>query len=192
MPLFGYELDVVSVGLLLAALAGFVTPIAKMIFDASKEKAKAVADKEQKERDDAEKVRQAVEVAAEKKEQRAREDAQVRAVAEVARKADVAADKVGQVKRTLEEATEEQSGRLDSIQKTGQLTHDLVNSASLVQLKLYAVAARRIADLTKDPADAEAATVAERLYHDHEAKAVLATRKAESRDDKNQSPGGVS
>jgi hypothetical protein len=105
-----------------------------------------------------------------------------------------AATKAEEVKTTLEQATVVQSELMDSLKKTGEetkktglLTHDLVNSASLVQLKLYAVAAQRIADLTKDPADVEAAKVAEKLHHEHEAKAALATKKAEVRD--NTSPG---
>lgn len=55
-------------------------------------------------------------------------------------------------------------------QQTAQAVHTLVNSATGVQLKSNAILARRLADLTKDPADAQAATESERLYNEHQTK----------------------
>ena len=60
--------------------------------------------------------------------------------------------------------------RLGRIAKTGEKTHALVNSASLVQLRLYAVSARRIAELTNSEVDLAAALAAEKLVSDQEAK----------------------
>jgi len=48
--------------------------------------------------------------------------------------------------------------------------HTLVNSNMGVQLRISAGALRRIADLTKDPADVRIADEAERLAMDHESK----------------------
>ena len=60
--------------------------------------------------------------------------------------------------------------RLGRIAKTGEKTHALVNSASLVQMRLYAVSARRIAELTNLETDLAAALAAEKLVEEHEAK----------------------
>ncbi len=51
--------------------------------------------------------------------------------------------------------------------KIGEI-HQLVNSAFTTQLKLTAVALRRVADLTKHPDDIKAATLAEKLLSDRE------------------------
>jgi hypothetical protein len=51
-------------------------------------------------------------------------------------------------------------------------THMLVNSASLVQLRLNALMARRIAGLTNDSGDIQAAVLAENLYERHKARLV--------------------
>ncbi len=51
--------------------------------------------------------------------------------------------------------------------KIGQI-HELVNSNFTTQLKLTAVALRRVADLTKHPDDIKAATLAEKLLSDRE------------------------
>jgi len=84
---------------------------------------------------------------------------------------------VQEVKETLADTTAVTDKKLNEIVETGQLTHDLVNSASLVQLRLYAGAVRRIADITKDKKDAETATAAEKLLQEHEVKAKEATAK---------------
>jgi hypothetical protein len=63
-----------------------------------------------------------------------------------------------------------QRRKLAKVEKTGDQTHALVNSASLVQLRLYAVAARRIAELTGDNDDIEAAKLATTLAREHELK----------------------
>lgn len=58
-------------------------------------------------------------------------------------------------------------------QQTVQAVHTLVNSATGVQLKLNAVMARRLASLTKLAPDDIAATEAERLYDEHQAKQAI-------------------
>jgi hypothetical protein len=60
--------------------------------------------------------------------------------------------------------------KLDGISKTGESVHLLVNSSMSNQLRLTAVVTRRLAGVTKDPTDAAAATLAEKLYHDHAVK----------------------
>ncbi len=60
--------------------------------------------------------------------------------------------------------------KLNKIQETAEATHALVNSASLVQLRLHAVAARRIAGLTGNKDDKEAADLAEKLALEHAEK----------------------
>jgi len=63
------------------------------------------------------------------------------------------------------------------ISKTTEMTHELVNSASLIQLRLYAVAARRIADIPNASAeDIAAAIAAEKLVLEHEFKQKKADR----------------
>jgi len=85
-------------------------------------------------------------------------------------RAAAAALKVEEVKTTLDASTTKQGNALHEIQETTTATHTLVNSASLVQLRLYAVAARRIAGLTGNKDDLEAADLAEKLALDHAAK----------------------
>lgn len=60
--------------------------------------------------------------------------------------------------------------RLGKIAKTASQTHALVNSASLVQLRLYAVSSRRVAELTGNARDIDAALAAEKLVAEHEAR----------------------
>lgn len=62
------------------------------------------------------------------------------------------------------------------IGKVSDATHTLVNSAMGAQLKVAAIAMRRVADLTRDPADTEAASVAEKALADHEAKQARVDR----------------
>jgi len=61
--------------------------------------------------------------------------------------------------------------RVSKVSQTVDTVHFLVNSSSLVQLRLYTIAARRIADLTNAEADIEAAMAAEKLLVEHELKA---------------------
>lgn len=60
--------------------------------------------------------------------------------------------------------------RLGKIATVAATTHELVNSASLVQLRLYAVSARRVAELTGNARDIDAAMAAEKLVEEHEAR----------------------
>jgi hypothetical protein len=84
-----------------------------------------------------------------------------------ARRADV---KVDRVRRTLEENTTSTEVRLDDLATVAKATHLLVNSKMSVQLDANRIMARRLADLTKDPADEAAAELAERDYGEHQAK----------------------
>jgi hypothetical protein len=57
--------------------------------------------------------------------------------------------------------------KLDDLGKVAAATHTLVNSNMGTQLKLNAIMARRLSDLTKSPVDVEAALEAEKLYAAH-------------------------
>jgi hypothetical protein len=81
-----------------------------------------------------------------------------------------AAVKVEGVRRTLEANTASTEVRLDDLATVAKATHLLVNSKMSVQLDANRIMARRLADLTKDPADEAAAELAERDYGEHQAK----------------------
>lgn len=83
------------------------------------------------------------------------------AAAKVAAKVEIASSKVEDVKTDLANSTFSTENRLDAI-------HTLVNGGLGVQLKIASVALRRVADLTLDRADREAADLAEKAYQDHE------------------------
>jgi uncharacterized protein YllA (UPF0747 family) len=84
--------------------------------------------------------------------------------------AEKVAHKVDQVKTDLQDKTEQTEKKLDGIATMGQRNHVLLNSNHLAQLKISAVALRRIADLTREESDNAAANLAERLLHEHEQK----------------------
>ena len=79
------------------------------------------------------------------------------------RKAKDVAVQVEQVKIAL-------AGRGERTDKKLTDIHTLVNSNMSVQLRISAVALRRLADLTRDAGDEAAAALAESGYHEHEAK----------------------
>lgn len=88
-----------------------------------------------------------------------------------------AAIKVAEVKSTLQVTTEKQAEKLEDIARKGdeniligKANHVLLNSNMAAQLKISAVALRRIADLTKGSGDDEAAILAEKLLEEHDAK----------------------
>ena len=59
---------------------------------------------------------------------------------------------------------------LEQIKATGETTHKLVNGALTAQMKVAAVALRRVADVTGDDGDSKAAQVAEDALAEHIAK----------------------
>jgi hypothetical protein len=63
--------------------------------------------------------------------------------------------------------------KLNSIQKTGETVHTLVNSNMGTQLKLNAISLRRLATITNNPVDVDAAMLAEKLLKEHEAKQAV-------------------
>jgi uncharacterized protein (TIGR02588 family) len=78
-------------------------------------------------------------------------------------KAKEVAVKVAEVKTTLETTSEVNTHKLDEI-------HTLVNGAMASQMKISAVALRRVADLSKHADDIAAAELAEKTYRDHMSK----------------------
>ena len=89
-----------------------------------------------------------------------------------------AADVASDVKRTTAQTTKDVAGALASISEVAEKTHVLVNSNMGTQLKLTAMHARRVAELTKDPADESVADEAERLLADHVRKQARVDAKA--------------
>lgn len=81
-----------------------------------------------------------------------------------------AAVKADEVKRDLAKATVKTEAKLEVMGKVAAETHVLVNGNMSAQLELNASVTRRLAALTKEPADEEIATKAEKAYRDHEAK----------------------
>jgi len=76
-------------------------------------------------------------------------------------KAEKQDDLAAKVKTDLDDRSAKSDAKLDTI-------HTLVNSAHGDTLKLHAVAARRLAHLTRDRADTIAAELAEHLLHEHD------------------------
>ena len=63
--------------------------------------------------------------------------------------------------------------KLDRMTVLGEATHTLVNSKMGAQLLLNTIATRRLADLTKEPVDIQAADIASELYKDHQSKQAI-------------------
>jgi hypothetical protein len=91
-------------------------------------------------------------------------------VAAVKTAAEGAAHRVADVKDTLVNTTAATDTKLDGIVKTGNAVHALVNSAMSAQLQVNAAIARRLAGITGEKGDGEAADAAEKAYATHEAK----------------------
>lgn len=101
-----------------------------------------------------------------------------------AKQAEIAAVKVAEVagkahavKEALQATTTMTQDKLDGLAQVAADTHTLVNSSFAAQLKLTALAMRRIAELTHAPEDVEAAEVAERLFRGHQSKQAVVDRK---------------
>ncbi len=93
------------------------------------------------------------------------------ASAKKAEKAVVSAKKeVERVKTALVESNETQAEKISDLKTTADSTHLLVNSSMAAQLKISAIALRRLADLTKNPDDIAAAELAEKNLKAHEIK----------------------
>ncbi len=95
--------------------------------------------------------------------------------AESARQA--AADHAETVKITLADTNAVTDEKLAGLAAVADATHTLVNNAMSQQLKITAIALRRVADLTKSNDDATAADAAEKASGVHEAKQHAVDRK---------------
>jgi FKBP-type peptidyl-prolyl cis-trans isomerase (trigger factor) len=101
--------------------------------------------------------------------------------AEVAGKLNDATTKVDEVKTTLatnDAKTSEQIGQIVAVgletKKTIDVVHSLVNSAMTTALRSSATALRRVAQMTRDPEDGEAADLAEQALARHESNQIKA------------------
>lgn len=90
---------------------------------------------------------------------------------ETAVKVEEAAAKVQEVKTNLETSDAHTNKQLADI-------HTLVNSNMGVQLKISAIALRKVAGFTKDADDEAAASLAERALAEHEGKQALVDKQA--------------
>ncbi len=79
-------------------------------------------------------------------------------------------EKAVAIKTAVAETAAVTTGRLEKLGDVAIATHVLVNSRMQATLKLVAVASRRLADITKDPTDIEAAVLAEKLHREHIAR----------------------
>lgn len=88
-----------------------------------------------------------------------------------------AAVQVTEVKTELRRTTHNTEVKLDEIsdisrevKKTGDATHTLVNGSFTVQLKISLIALERLAEITGNPKDIEAAKIAHDQYDQHLSK----------------------
>ena len=100
------------------------------------------------------------------------------AASSAAKAVEVVAVKAEEVKQTLSDNTEATAAKLEGLAKVAVATHTLVNSNMAQQLRLNAAVTRRLADLTREPADAKAADLAEQLSAEHAAKQAVVDRQA--------------
>jgi len=75
-----------------------------------------------------------------------------------------------EVKSALEIHNNRMDNKMDTLQATSDATHTLVNNAMAVQLRITAIALRRLAELTNSPTDIQAATEADKFLEIHMAK----------------------
>lgn len=81
-----------------------------------------------------------------------------------------AAQAVAEVAAKLEASTSAVDGKLNGLAQVAKDTHTLVNSNMAVQLKLHAGTSRRLAEITHDPVDIQAADLAEKMVSEHDVK----------------------
>lgn len=67
--------------------------------------------------------------------------------------------------------------KLNKIAKTGEIIHELVNSRMGKVLRSHARTSRRLADITGDSTDDQAATEAEELSREHDEKQAVVDSK---------------
>lgn len=84
--------------------------------------------------------------------------------------AEKSAIKTEEVKQTLDVRTDRDEESAKKLSEVVKETHALVNSSFQTQLRIAAVALRRVADLSKLPEDIRAAEDAEKLYTEHKTK----------------------
>jgi hypothetical protein len=88
-----------------------------------------------------------------------------------------AAVQVSEVKKTLDDNTQATAAKLEGLHDVAVATHTLVNSNMGNQLKISALALRRIADMTKHQDDEMAAALAEGLLAEHMARQAIVDQK---------------
>lgn len=88
----------------------------------------------------------------------------------VAETSKAAATKADGVAEQLIKTTAATDATLANLTDTNAKIHTLVNSNMATQLKIAALALRRVADMTRHPDDVAAAVTAERAYADHQSK----------------------
>jgi len=99
-----------------------------------------------------------------------REKAKIKREQELADRVEAVKAQAEVAAKLLKTNTAANVNKLDAIAVTGEKTHALVNSAMAAQLRVTAVALRRIADVSGNAADMEAAELAEKNLADHQEK----------------------
>lgn len=94
--------------------------------------------------------------------------------------ADDAALKVDEVKEDLRENTVASAQSMADLKKVTKDVHTLVNANMGAQLKISALALRRVADLTKHQDDVAAAELAEQLLTAHNEKQAVVDKRNET------------
>lgn len=89
-------------------------------------------------------------------------------------KVNKAVEKVVEVKKELLVSSEKQEEKIDAVAVVAEKTLTNVNGRMGLQLKLVAVSARRLAQITKNPVDRMAADLAEKLLAEHEKEQEMA------------------
>ncbi len=98
---------------------------------------------------------------------------QITAATKVDEAARIVAVQVENVKQAVGLRNSVLDGKLVGLAQIAQSTHILVNSSFAAQLRISALALRRIAAMTGHSDDIEAADVAERLHREHEQKQYM-------------------
>lgn len=95
--------------------------------------------------------------------------------------ATAAAKDVAAVKENLQANDERTTRKMGDMAEVAKATHTLVNSNMGTQLKLNSVVSRRLAKLTNDATDIQAANLADELYDAHVAKQNVVDEEAKSK-----------
>jgi hypothetical protein len=105
-------------------------------------------------------------------------------LARIQRQGIEAANKVEQVARATAQTNEEVRNSTEAASQQLTSIHTLVNANMGAQLKISAIALRRLAMLTHNEQDIQAAVVAEKLLYEHEKKQAIVDKESRAKGSK--------